>query len=259
MVAWQTFEGKRVELVPWVGRRVALLTRREDLDRVVIARILDALDRAWDYYRDVTGREPAPRCLHDGRTSIAEVADIGGAAWAWPGETGIEIRPEYFDVLYRGVRERDEHDQPLFYELGRNFWFYRSLDLENAGSVCTGYAVFLRFRAMDAAGVRGAPYRHLPFERFRAAVESLVERVNAPAWSTLLAGPPSHVATVDGLDLSTADLVASLFASWLRDDEAIRAFFRAAASRKPARDVGEVIENLRACAKEAGVAAGAFA
>lgn len=249
---WQTFEGKTVELVPWLGRRVAFLTQRADLDASVMAEILDALDRAWEWYRGITGGDPAPRCLQEGRTTIAEVEGIGGAAWAWLGETGIEIQPEYFDVLYRGVLERGEFDQPLFYELGRNFWLYRALDLEGAGSVCTGYAVFMRFRAMASIGVRGAPYRGVPFERFERATLSLLEHVRAPDWRTLLARDAARVATVDGLDLSTADLVASLLASWLPDDDKLRRFLRAAERVPPPRDVEALLANLRTCAIEAG-------
>ncbi len=256
-VEWRTFEGKTVDLVPWTGSKVALLTRGADHDARTIARILGVLDDAWSFHRRVTGRDPSPRFRHEGRTSIAEVDGIGGAAWAWLGETGIEIRPEYLEVLVRGVRERDEFDQVLFYELGRNFWFYPALDLEGAGSVCTGFAVYLRFLAMEASGARGAPYRGIPFERFRETVLSLVDRVPAPDWLALLARAPVPVESASGLDLSTADLVASLFSRWFGDDEeALRRFLRVAASLPLPRDAAGVIANLERCAREAGVRSG---
>ena len=41
--------------------------------------------------------------------------------------------------------------------------------------VITGFAVWMRFRSMDAAGVRGAPFGERSFDNFRGAVEELVD------------------------------------------------------------------------------------
>jgi serralysin len=212
---------------------VALLLQRRDVEPEVIARILTALDRAAAFYQDIAGREPAPNRLFEGRITIAEVEEIGAAAHAYLGETGIEIAPDYFDVLYRSVRDTGLFDQPLFYELGRNYWFLgRTLDV-SPGSVCTGYAVFMRFEAMDASRVEGAPYNGWPFDRFRAAVSSLldvfVER-SALSWVDLLATSPMPVHTFQeagllDLSLSTADLLASLFEKLCAEHGGM-AFFR---------------------------------
>jgi len=218
-VPYETFNGARVKRVPHPGRRIALLADREDLDPGVVARILEALDRAAEFYASMTGREPKPNRLHEGRITVAEVEGIGGAAWAYLGETGIEIQPGFLDVMYRAVRDEGLFDQPLFYELGRNYWLYeRTLDV-HPGSVATGYAVYMRFLAMDAAGVRGAPYYGWTFDEFRARVESLLDVLVArggPDWTALLAQTPVAVHTFEErgrtLPLSTADLIAALFA-----------------------------------------------
>lgn len=217
--SYETFDGARVEREVWLGRRVALLPDQVSLDEPTVARILEALDRAADFYADLTGREPKPRGSIDGRITIAEVSGIGGAAWAWLGETGIEIQPEYLDVLVRGVREHGVFDQPLFYELGRNYWHYEGLLDMHPGTVATGYAVAMRFFAMDAAGVRGAPYRDWPFEEFRGAVTRLLDAFVAARehdWVEILAQTPIPLHTFERpgsgpLTLSSADLVASLF------------------------------------------------
>jgi len=259
---YRTFAGADVERTPHFGRRVALLLERSDVDPALAATILDALDRAADFYADLTGREPGRNRDADGRIPIAEVDGIGGAAWAWLGETGIEIQPRYLDVLLRGVRDEGVFDQPLFYELGRNWWFWsRTLDVD-PGSVCTGYAVAMRFRAMDAAGVRGAPFGGWPFERFRGAVASLLDRfLETPSlrWEALLAGAPVAVHTfreegLPALTLSTADLIASTLerlaaahgglAWWKR-------FLRAADRLEDARDARGIAHNVARAASEA--------
>lgn len=37
------------------------------------------------------------------------------------GATGIQVLSPYWNLLYTGVAERNEYDQVLFYEFGRNF------------------------------------------------------------------------------------------------------------------------------------------
>ena len=205
----------------FLGKRVALLVRRraKPLDAGVMRRITGALDRAADYYARVTQQEPSPLYTLEGRITIAEVPEIGGAAWGMLGQTGIEVSPPLFEILYDGVKRRDEFDQPLFYELGRNYWtFERTLDL-HPGSVATGFAVHMRFLAMKAARVKGAPYRRWPFEEFRRTVDSMLDTFAAakkPSWEELLAKPPAVVQVFekkgrDTIALSTADLLSALF------------------------------------------------
>ena len=251
--------------IPYLGRRMALLTRRKDVTPELAAKILDALDRGADFYAFVTGREPPPLRVHQGRITIAEVQGTCGAACAYLGQTGIEIMPAYLDVMVKSVRDHGLFDQPLFYELGRNWWFWtRSLDV-SPGSVCTGYAVYMRFLAMEAAGVQGAPYQGWPFQEFREACLSLLEihlaNPDAASWETLLSTYPVAVHTFERKDrssitLSTADLLASLFDRLCRRHGGIEFFsrFLAAADELPdAKTSLDICTNLqRAASKAAG-------
>lgn len=258
-VAYRTFNDADVFRIPFLGRRMALLADRSDLDAETAGKILGALDRAADFYAKATGCEPEPNRVHEGRIPIAEVEGIGGAAWAYLGQTGIEIQPAYLDVMVRAVREHGLYDQPLFYELGRNYWLYeRRLDV-HPGSVATGWAVYMRFLAMDAAGVAGAPYYGWPFAEFRTAVLSLLDRVEKPDWLALLAGPPVAVRTVEkpglpAITLSTADLLASLFdrlAAGTDPGAFMTRLLAATASLPPANDAAGICANLAAAASAA--------
>ena len=88
--------------------------------------------------------------------TITEIQRTCGAGCGYLGATGIELMPDYFRELYDGVAKHNEIDQALPYEFGRNFWFYSpQLGYHNgvdSSAVITGYAVFMRFLAVDAAG-----------------------------------------------------------------------------------------------------------
>ena len=262
-VLYWTFRKVPVMRIPYLGRRMALLARRRDLTPELAAKILDALDRAADFYAKVTGREPPPVRVHKGRITIAEVQGTCGAACAYLGQTGIEIMPAYLDVMVRAVRERGEFDQPLFYELGRNWWFWtRTLDV-SPGSVCTGYAVFMRFLAMEAACVKGAPYQGWPFEEFRAACLSLLDvylaNPEAPSWEMLLSTSPVAVHTFvregrNSITLSTADLLASLFDRLCQRHGGIdffARFLKAAENLPESKTAADICANLVAAASSA--------
>ena len=137
------------------------------------------------------------------------------------GATGIELMPEYFRELYDGVAKHNEYDQALPYEFGRNFWFYSPQlaykEGADAGSVVTGYAVFMRFPALDAAGVKLGPFRGRSGVEFRREVEGLVDRYVADrslTWENTLrrgAAPPNP------MDLNGTDLFASFCFRLCRD------------------------------------------
>ena len=129
------------------------------------------------------------------------------------GTKGIEIQKDYFDILYEGVAQKDEYDQVLFYELGRNFWFYGDKieykGPDDTGSITTGYAVFMRFMSMEAAGVKPGPYGDTDFAEFESAVREMLDLYIADDslnWSnTLLVGQ----APENPLGLGATDLFAS--------------------------------------------------
>ena len=207
---YRSFQAEQLQRFAWLGQRVAFLTVRDDLDPAVMAKLCGTFDKVYQFYRDATGREPAKAKLYEGRLTVAEVQKTCGAGCGYLGATGIELMPACFRELYDGVAKRNEYDQALPYEFGRNFWFY-SPQLAykkgaDAGSVVTGYAVFMRFPALDAAGAKLGPFRDRSGEEFRREVEGLVDRYLADrslTWeNTLKVGAaPRNPMGLNGTDL----------------------------------------------------------
>jgi hypothetical protein len=106
----------------------------------------------------------------------------------------------------------NQYDQELFYECGRNFWFYgNQLAYPKNDPVTTGYAIFMRFMAMDATGVSAtaAPFNSTPFATFRTDEENLVDIYTADTsynWGNTL-GVSAGV--TNPLGLGAGDLFAS--------------------------------------------------
>jgi hypothetical protein len=157
VVAYQSFQKQQLQLRPYVGRNVALLLdpAREPA-QLVIGRILAAIDRAWDWYADMFGRTPTPSRQHSGKATIAEVSGSCGAGCGLVGFTGIEVAPRYVGLILDQAA-RDLHFQLVFYELGRNFFFYRE-PVGQLDALITGFAHVNRFYCMDAIGVMGGPW-----------------------------------------------------------------------------------------------------
>lgn len=182
-VQYTAFDGHTETLVPWQGQHVSVLVERAvSRDPTVMTKLVNALDRAWSYYAATTGRLPAPTHSLNGRDEVAEVSATCGAGCSYLGETGTEILTPYFEGMYRQIARHDRYDQIPFYELGRSFWFwsnpleFQSPDLD---PVVTGFAVWMRFRSMNAAGVKGAPFNGTPFLTFRSQVVALAGQYEA--------------------------------------------------------------------------------
>lgn len=177
-VSYQAFDGHSETLVPWQGQRVTVLVKPGVHRRLlVMRRLVTALDAAFTYYADTTGRVPAAAHSLNGRDEIAEVSSTCGAGCGFLGATGIEILSPYFESLYSQVAQSDLFDQVPFYELGRNFWFWSpqlQFHRPDRDVAVTGFAVWMRFRSMAAAGVQGAPFNGSPFETFRSRDEALI-------------------------------------------------------------------------------------
>src|SRR3954447_5762400 len=79
-VIYQSFQKNELRLRPYLGRNVALLLDpNRKASRGAIDRVLAASDRAWDWYKDMFERAPAPWHQHAGRATIAEVTGSCGA------------------------------------------------------------------------------------------------------------------------------------------------------------------------------------
>lgn len=257
-VPYKSFEGAQLKLYPWVGARVALLTPDLTCAPTTIQTLLGTLDRAYDFYADATGRLPQPHLQYSGRTSIASVAKTCGAGCGYLGFTGIELMHSVFNSLCKQVKASGVYDQAVFYELGRNFWFYgEQLEYklgDDTGAITTGYAVGMRFLAMDTAGAVGAAFGEHSFNKFRGEILSLVDRLRAdPAltWAnTLKVGKAPGGGTIS---LGGTDLFASIFLRLHRvhGPEWIRAVWQKAALRPKAATTQAAVDNFVVAASQA--------
>ena len=170
-------------LVPWQGHHVSVLVERGvPRDRAVMTKLVTALDRAWSYYAKTTGQLPVPANSLHGRDEIAEVSSTCGAGCTYVGATGTEMLTSYFEGMYRDIAQYDQYDQIPFYELGRSFWFWDEqlkFQRPDQDPVVTGFAVWMRFRSMAAAGVKGAPFNGTPFPTFQSQVAALAGQYEA--------------------------------------------------------------------------------
>jgi serralysin len=183
-IIYTAIDGHTETLTPWQGRHVSVLVEPGPArDPRVMDRLVGALDRAWQYYEATTGRIPGTAHSLNGRDEVAEVTSTCGAGCTYLGATGTEIQTYWFELLYRQIAEGNVYDQVPFYELGRSFWFY-SPQLEfhapDQDPVVTGFAVWMRFRSIEAAHVKGAPFNGVtPFAEFASQVEALAGQYEA--------------------------------------------------------------------------------
>ncbi|HEX5181718.1 MAG TPA: immunoglobulin domain-containing protein [Allosphingosinicella sp.] len=258
-VTYTSFNGPILELNAWEGSHTALLTARADLDPAVITRILKALDATYLYYQDATGFTPAPQSTYKLKLTVAEVPDTCGAGCGFLGLTGIELQTDTFAALYSQVQASDLYDQAVFYEFGRNFWSlspqleYKAPD--RGDSVVTGFAVFMRFMAMDAIGVSGAPFNGQPFAQFRADEEQMVDLYAADPTqtfqNTLQVGRP-QANNPSGLEAT--DLFASFLFRLRRDyggNDFVSKLWHEAALRPAAATTQDAVDNFVVAASKA--------
>jgi PKD repeat protein len=218
-LAYRNFNGVSMNLFAWEGNKVMILSRNSNLNRVTMFKWLKAMDTTYGYYKNSTGREPGfnPPTYINNRSTIADVTSTCGAGCGYLGATGIELQNTYFDVMYNSINNNNQYDQAVFYEFGRNFWFYGNhLAYKTNDPITTGYAVFMRFMAIEAAGVNGAPFGPWSFPTFRKNVENLIDSYLANAslnWANTLGLGQG----VPGSGLGATDLFAS-FCFRLRRD-----------------------------------------
>ncbi len=259
LVSYSSFNGGLYTLKPWLGRNIVVLTPNSaSYQTNIMLRIVPALDKAYDFYEAATAHRPPGSSATTllGRDTIAVVNSTCGAGCSEVGFTGMEILNQYFQILYDSVASANQYDQVLFYEFGRNFWFYSAqlaYSAPDTDPVVTGYAVYMRFLSMAAAGVAGAPFNGNSFTTFATAVTNLMDTyVRSPSlnWSNtfrISTAPPN------ALGLGGTDLIASLLMHIGRDFGGPRFgldFWRQAAFRPPARTTLDAADNfvLTACA-----------
>lgn len=153
-----------LDVVAFEGSIVALLIDKADYDfhsydHSTLEKMVAILDDAYIEYELVTGRIPDTHIRHiadDGqvRAPIAiipsDTMGCNGYACGYLGATGIELGSEwFFNDLYEPFRNYSEFATVLFYEMGRNYWFYYDglTGVRDDGTdigFTTGYAVYMR-------------------------------------------------------------------------------------------------------------------
>lgn len=263
-------DGHTEMLTPWQGGHVTVLVEPgASRDPAVMGKLVGALDRAWSYYAESTGREPATdQYTLNARDEIAEVSSdnantgsCGGAACTYPGANGTEELTQYFEYGYNEIAQHDLYDQPLFYELGRSFWFW-SPQLafkppDQGDAVVTGFAVWMRFRSMAAAGVSGAPFNGTtPFSTLESEVEGLARRYESDPPQTF-AGTLAQNKSPDPSFGGGTDFWASLMmqlAARHGGDTFVTRFWKAANQQSAATSTSAAVTNWEHAASYAACA-----
>lgn len=258
-VKYTSFRNEQFDLHAWCGKNVAFLTRDADLDPEVMRKLCDAFDKVYDYYHQATGRHPADlqRTVYKGRSTIAQVDNTCGAGCGYLGAKGIELMTGSWRELYEGVRDRNEYDQVLFYEFGRNFWLFEDKieykGDDRSGAVTTGYAVFMRFMAAEAAGLRGGPFRNRTWDEFRDEVERMVDLYVADSSLTWENTLRVNKAPRNPMGLNATDLFAGFCLKLYKEHGGlpfIEQFWHEVDRRPRARSTQDAVDNfiLAACA-----------
>ena len=273
-VKYTTFRGESCDLSPWEGKNVVLLTPRSDLDSKTMTRLLDALDRVYEFYRDVTGREPhkLKGTTRNGRMTLAVIPSAGAASSSSPakgkdtpqalppwGAAGVEWTGETFRTFYERAYRQEQIDPAVFAAMGRCFWFYddrleyRSSDA--TGVVPAGYSSCMRLLALEGVNLPLGTIQAASFQEYRKAVEKLVDHYEADTslrWENTLRVGRSPT---NALELGGEELFASFLLRLRRDcggDEFLKRFLREVMRRGAAKTTQDAIDNFVA---SAGIAA----
>lgn len=144
--------GVSLELVPWRGSNVVLLTTVDSkVEPAMASHFVHCLDVGWRTYADLTGRLPRPFKQLDGKATVTAVPKGGltcGAGCGYVGSTGVELAMFYSHNIPNWKKNEMSFPHYAFYELGRNFYTFG----DRHSCFTTGFAVFMRYVCMDAAG-----------------------------------------------------------------------------------------------------------
>jgi hypothetical protein len=166
LVPYTTFAGKQVQLRAFVGTHYALLIEpSRTVDRIVIDRVVSALDRGWEWYRGLIGFVPEAKVTHAGKAIVAET----NSNVAHSGQAGFELQPSTMTLLLTEAK-RDRYNQASFYLMGLNFWFF-SQQLGKIDAFSHGFAHVHRFHCIEGAGLTGAPWDdNFDFDHYRKSI-----------------------------------------------------------------------------------------
>ncbi len=179
----------------WKGDFIALLTPDTTTCSPPHAMtIVTGIDKGYKFYRDVTGRTPTLNQHYNNKPTFAAVPTAYGPycgssgttanACGQMGSTGVEFRLSgTFESMCTAAATSTGalYDQTPFYELGRNFWFYKvqlapgTPQTKQGDAFTTGYAVAMRFLAMEYEGLPGANINGYSFATMKRQVKKLMD------------------------------------------------------------------------------------
>jgi hypothetical protein len=156
--------GLETRMDSWVGNEVAFLALPSDLDPVVMVHYVNALDRGWRLYREITGKSPRLNKEFKRKPVIAAIPSpelTCGVGCGQIGSTGIELAM-FYDRNYPAlVKDPMAIHHYTFYEMGRNYYTFE----DRHSLFFTGFAVLMRYVCMDTLGY------HDEDPRTRVAIE----------------------------------------------------------------------------------------
>ena len=247
------YAGHPISRYAWEGRNVTVLTQKPDLNPGLMQLWVEALDKGWDYYAAATGRVPATSSFqYHGKVTIAQVSYTCGAGCGQVGARGIEADSANFQRQYDSALNNGAFGGFLFYEMGRNFWFYgNELAYKaptNSNAVTTGFAVLMQWWSMDAAGVHIDDDSCLgPAGAVRTHFEGLVDKYienSALNWNNTMA---NGAGTASGCATDGPVLFTSILMRVQRDfgdaDFGMR-LWKAADARPDASTTEQAVDNL---------------
>jgi hypothetical protein len=180
--AYKDINGDTLNLFAWPGTKNSILSASGTINPVSMRSFIDIADSVYGYYADAVGKEPPLYVQYAGKATIAQVPSTCGAGCTYIGATGMELLSPYFDAIFNEAAQ-GQVDQVLAYEFGRSFWLfgpqleYKSPD--NSSCIVTGYAVLMRYEAIEGLGLPGVSTTVAGYNQAYADTKLLVDAYQA--------------------------------------------------------------------------------
>lgn len=114
---------------------------------------------------------------------VAEVNNTCGIGCGRVGLPGIEIQTDKFRKIYYEYGRSKKFDSIIFYELGRNFWFYdRQLACSEIGisnAMRTGFAVFMRNICVDKLSINADSINQIDYSTYLYDLKNIFYQYSA--------------------------------------------------------------------------------